>query len=545
MLLVKKRAHLAAYERALREAGIPFVSDKRGGLLESLEVSDLIALLTFLITPGDNRALAHVLKCPIFGCSDTDLICLAGRDEATWWLRLQAAALQLAPAATSRSPCQQQMLLLPEPLVRAADLLTGWRSVAPRLPVHDLLDIIFDEGEIVTRYAQAAGPLQRSQVIGNLHAFIELSLSMDAGRYPSLPKFIDALRMLQQSANRDAPDEAAIDTGIDAVRILTIHSAKGLEAPIVVLLDANHSEAAREDAGVLCVWPQHAPAPTHFSAFGRRAERGMARAAYFAEEEALKAQEDWNLLYVATTRARQILIVSGVAGGRGADADGVVADSWYARLASVPQSDHAAVAPVDATAREEAFSLSLYLPPRMPAPAAQIGSGGVDGEGGGGKDETDGGRSAAEQAAAEEGILLHALMERITVGAAWPVPVPPPDVTAGWLGCKRAEALDACAQAACILAAPALRRFFDPGMFDRAHNELELYVDGTLLRLDRVVYFADQTWILDYKRSVASDDLPGYGAQLGRYRSALASAGVAGPVHAALISVDGRLHVIS
>ena len=83
MLLVKKRAHLTAYESALRGAGIPFVSDKRGGLLGSLEVADLIALLTFLITPGDNRALAHVLKCPIIGAGDDDLIALAQRSEAT------------------------------------------------------------------------------------------------------------------------------------------------------------------------------------------------------------------------------------------------------------------------------------------------------------------------------------------------------------------------------------------------------------------------------------------------------------------------------
>ncbi|TFV88985.1 ATP-dependent exonuclease, partial [Oxalobacteraceae bacterium OM1] len=99
MLLVKKRKHLAAYESALRAAGIPFISDKRGGLLESLEVADLIALLGFLITPGDNRALAHVLKSPVFGVDDADLVSLAQRREPTWWARLQAEAGELAPPA--------------------------------------------------------------------------------------------------------------------------------------------------------------------------------------------------------------------------------------------------------------------------------------------------------------------------------------------------------------------------------------------------------------------------------------------------------------
>ncbi|MFI4941582.1 MAG: UvrD-helicase domain-containing protein, partial [Burkholderiales bacterium] len=207
MLLVKKRAHLRAYESALREAGIPFISDKRGGLLESLEVADLIALLTFLITPGDNLALAHVLKSPIFGVADSDLIMLAGRTESTWWLRLKAAVQE--------QPC--------ETLRRAAQLLEHWLCAAPQLPVHDLLDLILHQGQLQARYAQAAPSMVRSQVLGNIDAFIELSLSLDAGRYPSLPKFIAALQVLRKGADNDAPDEASVDAAIDAVRVLTIH----------------------------------------------------------------------------------------------------------------------------------------------------------------------------------------------------------------------------------------------------------------------------------------------------------------------------------
>jgi ATP-dependent helicase/nuclease subunit A len=106
-------------------------------------------------------------------------------------------------------------------------LLEKWLDLAPRLPVHDLLDRILHDGDIVARYAQAASPLQRGQVLGNIEAFTELALNLDAGRYPSLPKFIDALRRLQKSADSDAPDEADIDAALDAVRILTIHGAKG------------------------------------------------------------------------------------------------------------------------------------------------------------------------------------------------------------------------------------------------------------------------------------------------------------------------------
>ncbi|MBC7575558.1 MAG: UvrD-helicase domain-containing protein [Herminiimonas sp.] len=517
MLLVKKRAHLAAYERALREAGIPFVSDKRGGLLESLEVSDLVALLTFLITPGDNRALAHVLKCPIFGVDDAGLISLAGRTEDTWWHRLQAVVSETGDARDA------------DALARAARLLSQWRNAAPRLPVHDLLDILIAQGDVVARYAQSATALQRAQVIGNLNAFIELSLNLDGGRYPSLPKFIDALRALQANAARDAPDEAAIDAGIDAVRILTIHSAKGLEAPIVVLLDANHSEAAREDAGVLCVWPQDAAAPTHFSAFGRRAERGIVRASFFEQEEQLREQEDWNLLYVAATRARRLLIISGVAGGRKAGTDGVVADSWYARLQAAAQvTPQVAAAQPSGTTEEGFFSLALFAPPLLapPASAAQTVAPAL---------------SAAAQAAAGEGILLHGLMERITAASTWPVSVPPPGLTAHWLSCSIDAATLACGQARCILSQPHLRRFFDPALFRSADNEVDVMADGVVMRIDRLVRFDDEFWILDYKRSAGPDDLVAHARQLAEYRRALQAVVGESAIRTALITVDGAL----
>ena len=515
MLLVKKRAHLVSYERALREAGIPFVSDKRGGLLESLEVGDLVALLSFLITPGDNLALAHVLKCPLFDAGDDDLILLAGRSESTWWLRLQCALADGAAGAA---------------LVRAAELLQRWLQAAPQLPVHDLLDIILDQGQVVARYAQAAVPLQRGQVIGNLHAFIELALSLDAGRYPSLPKFIDALRSLQNTAARDAPDEAGVDAGLDAVRILTIHSAKGLEAPIVVLLDANHSDPAREDAGILCDWPQQAPAPTHFSAFGRKAERGLARASLFQDEEQLKDQEDWNLLYVATTRARQILIISGVAGTRNASADGIIAQSWYSRLLAVPVHIVMPAARLSLARADERFDLPLFLPPPMPAPVARMPL-----PDGGNESDPDG-----DPQVLAEGVLLHALMERLTAGNAWPIIVPSAEATAAWLGCPRSAAALACEQAACILGQPELRRFFDAACFRQAFNELEVMADGALMRLDRVVRFDTDVWILDYKRSVGASDLAAYGMQLERYRQALGRLHAV-PIHAAMIASDGRL----
>ncbi|MGN6702199.1 MAG: UvrD-helicase domain-containing protein, partial [Burkholderiaceae bacterium] len=516
LLLVKKRNHLAAYEKALREAGIPYLSDRRGGLLDTLEVTDLAALLGFLAAPGDARSLAHVLKSPIFDATDDDLILLAQRAEPGWWQRLLGAADD-----GSASPA----------LHRAALLLAGWLDQAPRLPVHDLLDLILHQGRLIVRYARAAAPAARGQTIANIEAFIELALNLDAGRYPSLPKFLDKLRALQRHADSDAPDEAAADAGVDAVRILTIHGAKGLEAPIVALLDANHSEPASDDLGILCDWPVDADAPAHFSAFGKRALRGAARDPLFAREDGFRAQEDWNLMYVAATRAKRLLIVSGVAAKRNA-VDGICAGSWYERFCCIDAVEAGDAAAPLTQAANDVFSLGVFDPPDLSA--LSTGCGEASGE----KD------GAARTAEMDEGVLLHALMERLTGSARWPVTVPDAAAVARWLACGLDVASTIRAQAAALLSSRELERFFDPRRHRAASNETEVMFEGRWLRFDRLVRFDGEVWILDYKRQVLDSELPAYRLQLAQYRAA-AQALFAGKVlKTALVTIDGRLRVI-
>jgi ATP-dependent helicase/nuclease subunit A len=546
MLLVKKRKHLPAYEAALRAAGIPFVSDKRGGLLESLEIADLIALLTFLTTSGDSLALAHVLKSPVIGASDEDLIALAQRTEPSWWQRLQALTALPAPAPSAA-------------LQRANGLLARWLDIAAHLPVHDLLDAILHQGELIARYTQAAPALARGQTVGNIEAFVELALTLDAGRYPSLPKFIDALRTLQHHAERDAPDEANIDAAADAVRILTVHSAKGLEAPVVAVLDANHSEPARDDIGILCDWPQDAAAPTHFSAFGRSSQRGIARAALFEAEEQFKKQEDWNLLYVAATRAKQLLIVSGVADKR--IAGGLTPNGWYARLQGaldLPVGEEraagtaAALAPgaqltlalpqetdhesrpgraVDAP-QQMSYALPVFDPPLLPAAiAADLPQ----------RDRPEDAPDGARADAIAEGVALHGLLERVLQRAQWPVAMPDAAAVARWLPCPLPLAETVRRQALALLSQAHLQRFFDPAHYVRAHSEMEIVAGGAMLRLDRVVEFADAVWILDYKRNLLDSERLDYRTQLAAYRAALQAVWPDKTLRTALITVDGRL----
>ncbi len=329
MVLVRKRTHLRVYEHALRARHIPFLTSRRGGLLDTLEAEDIQALLTFLITPFADLELAQALRSPLFACSDKDLMSIAGARDNGQGIRgfLEPCTLNLAPESwwTRLQRIAQDSASSPQ-LQRAAFLLKNWLQFADKLPVHDLLDRIYFEGDLLHRYAAALPVELHETVRANLQAFMEIALNVDAGRYPSLPRFLAELRELRAAEN-ESPDEGKVGEVGNALRIYTVHEAKGLEAPIVWLLDANDTQRKVDSYGVLLDWQPNAPRPAHFSLFSDKKGRGTKRAPYFETDEAYARREEMNLLYVAMTRAKQALLVS----GNGEPAE----TSWYGRIAHV------------------------------------------------------------------------------------------------------------------------------------------------------------------------------------------------------------------
>jgi ATP-dependent helicase/nuclease subunit A len=500
MALVRKRTHLHLYERELEAAGIPFITSRRGGLLHALEAQDVIALFETLLLPHADLKLAHVLKSPLFGCSDDDLLQVFApgtADDTRGWEWLIALAGQ--PGC-------------PPTLARAARLLTRWRAHGGTLPVHDLLDRIYFEGDVEARYAAVVPAALRPQVAANLRAFMQLALTQDAGRYPTLAGFIRELASLTDDADA-APGEGLAADGENAVQLLTIHGSKGLEAPIVWLLGG--SDHPKGDSyAVLAPWPPDAPRPAHFSLFGKQDDRGASRQRWFDEEDALAQRESDNLLYVALTRAEQGLIVSGAADK----------SAWLQRVAAAWQDMNL---PADLPPAPAAAGLRVPPPlPRIAAPAV-------------------GQRLAPAPAnpIAARGELFHACLERhAPPGAPRDLPA-----LALHLGVT-AELKQIEADARALLAQSHLAHLFDPAQYRRAHNELALLdADGRMQRLDRVVEFDDAVWLIDYKtgddsRSLSDAQLAErHRPQLAGYQTLLAGLYPGKPVHAALLLADGRL----
>ena len=492
MILVRRRTHLAIYEKALGHAGIPFVTSRLGGLLDTLEARDIVALLEFLVSPFADLKLAHALRSPVFAATDEDLMTLAATEGKTWWERLERIAAEGATPALSR----------------AHSLLARWLARTDSAPVHDQLDRIYFEADVLARYRQAAPGAMRGSVEANLQAFIQRALDSDSGRYPSLPRFLHELADLREAPVEEAPDEGIVGDAGNAVRIYTVHGAKGLQAPVVWLLDAAAGVDPAQAYYPLVDWPPEAEAPGAFSLCSVKNEQSAAQRRVVDGEKTLAERENLNLLYVAMTRAQQALIVSG-ADGRGKE------DSWYEKVrAAVLAVSGAADDPdallaygadlgqslaIESTAAGGSKAAVPRVDPRLQSPLPT-----------GERRDRLAGRGLSY------GTHFHLLMEQLTAGT-------PADREAvrTQLALTERDFAPMWTQAQGLLMAPALARFFDSRQFRRALNEVAYAAEaGEVRRIDRLVEFENEVWVLDYKTGESADDVAlaeRYRAQLGEY----------------------------
>jgi len=331
LILMRNRTHIEIYEQALKQHGIPFIGSKKGGLLDNLEIQDLSCLLNTLITPYNNLALAQVLKSPVFSASDDDLIFLTRETRETHWYK----RLLLLAEENNES--------LSRPLQRAAKLLPHWQQLAEQLPVHDALDRIFSEGNIIKRYVAANQTQNKQKVAANCQRFLELSLETDSGRYPSVTRFLQRLDHLQ-NFSASPPEEPLSQSDESRVRLMTIHGSKGLESPIVFLADCNSTTSNKNAYASLVRWPADKIQPTNFQL--QLSKDNTDQITQKIQQEKLDEQkrEELNLLYVALTRAREQLYISGVASSRSKD------DSWYQIIADGLDSITSAETAVDEVA---------------------------------------------------------------------------------------------------------------------------------------------------------------------------------------------------
>jgi len=289
-ILLRTRTNLKAFERALLEAGVPFHVGKGAGFYRAAEIEDLLHLLRAVHDPKDRYALAACLTSPAVGATDADL------------LALFAHPLDPVAAAQDRPG-----------LASAFARLDALRRLAASGSLEAVARAAVDDFELATTALLQPGGPRRAR---NLAKAVALARRLDdEGRHG----LFDLLRLLTDLRDREVR-EAEAESGLagDAVAILTVHAAKGLEWPVVFAANAGRGpqrsvQPALLDADGRVGWRVRDPLEGTDVATGAHARlAGVERAADDAESLRLR--------YVAWTRAEERLVVS--AAVRGATREG-------------------------------------------------------------------------------------------------------------------------------------------------------------------------------------------------------------------------------
>ena len=213
-ILIRSRRHLPDIEHALLEAGIPYLTTGGIGFYQRQEIYDIWNYLNFLDTPEKKQtSLVGVLRGPAFGISDTELYEISQQGGTNFWGKVQAYP---APSDNLRN---------------AINILKKHIQIAHRMSVNQLiLTIVNETGMIGTLQTGKQG----QQRWANYQKLLELARNFDGDENTRiLPDFIEFLDILITEEPREG--QAPIDAGSGAVQIMTIHAAKGLQFPVVIL----------------------------------------------------------------------------------------------------------------------------------------------------------------------------------------------------------------------------------------------------------------------------------------------------------------------
>ncbi len=282
LVLVRRRdALVEELVRELKQRGVPVAGVDRMVLTEQIAVMDLVALGQFLLLPDDDLTLATVLKSPLVGLSEDELFALAHpRGDRRLWSELGRRTEESAA------------------FKRAHAILGGLLARADFMPPYELYADLLGRGGGREALLQRLGP----DAADPIDEFLNLALAFERTHVPSLQGFLQWLGAGGVEIKRDFDQDAG-----GQVRIMTVHGAKGLQAPIVFLPDT--MQTPRHTARLL--WREDKR--------GRRLPLWSPRVAYDdtctagarEAQRRLDAQEHNRLLYVALTRAEDRLYVCG------------------------------------------------------------------------------------------------------------------------------------------------------------------------------------------------------------------------------------------
>jgi ATP-dependent helicase/nuclease subunit A len=536
MVLARKRSRLSIMQAELQTRSIASQQPEKTNLSDAPEVQDIVALLDVLVSPTHDLSLARALKSPLFGLTDDDLVEIA--------LSKKSGSNELESWPNSWFVLLQNSERLRQEIRRLGVKLALWKGWIDSLPPHDALDAIFHDGDVLARYVSAAPATQRESILANLNALLSAALDIDQARYLTPYAFVRAMKAGLSAANSDGESDMAdvtqtvkspMTSDDSAIRLLTIHGAKGLEADVVIILDTDAMPTPAASMRVLVNWPGETETPVSFVFLASESRPAPSAAEAFEDEVKARRREELNALYVAMTRAREQLVISSNQ-PRTSNAD-----SWWQRMLAVSELDSRQRGNDGVGADERAWvkadvpeQIELLVLPclennkntensvsNMPVASVFTAQAATD-------------NIANLSLESRIGQAMHRLLQRADLNAV--------DAVALEFNLSSEEAKQAAQMAQRILAGDGAWAW-DDTVIGWQGNEVELTAQGKLLRLDRLVRRKDigEWWVLDYKSESQPQNKPQLVAQMRAYVAAVQACYTGEAVKAAFLTSTGKM----
>ncbi|HET6976910.1 MAG TPA: UvrD-helicase domain-containing protein [Pyrinomonadaceae bacterium] len=309
-LLFRAMTQVSIYESVFRRANIPYQTVLGRGFYEREEITDLIQLLRFLDNKTDELALAAVLRSPLCGVSDNALLALRcapllSEVEAADPTRGFSATRPLYTALRHHQEIAFISIEEHDLLDRAAKLIGELVARRHHYPIQDLLRFAVQESEYLTVVAANFDGAQR---LANVERLFTLAARFESSGTHLIRDFVRYVQEFEAIGSRES--EGQIDQAANAVRLMTIHQAKGLEFPVVIIPDLQRLSRITTDNWFLLDRHQGL---TLKVPDGRGNLVAGCTFSNFEQRHAWREQfESMRLLYVAASRAEDRLILSGV-----------------------------------------------------------------------------------------------------------------------------------------------------------------------------------------------------------------------------------------
>ncbi len=299
VVLLRAGGDLEVYERALQLRGLRTLA-AAGGFWAHQQIGDLLAYLRVLANPLDEEALYGTLASPLVGISRDALALLAAAAReagiGAWETILRAPEEQLLDALSEQERGA---------LVTFCEWLASERRGVSRRAISELIERAIDAGG----YREQVLALEWGERrLANVHKLLRLARRFEAGEGRDLRGFLDHAAHLQGAGGTRESDAPVEGVEPDAVRLMSIHAAKGLEFPVVCVADLGRAINNRQP-DLLVDGERLGLSLLRLD--GAKASPALDYAELAAERKQAEAEEEERILYVAMTRARERLLLSG------------------------------------------------------------------------------------------------------------------------------------------------------------------------------------------------------------------------------------------